>query len=854
MPFQSKAQARYLYAQHPDIAARWERHTPRKKRAKLPERVDKGVSQDFSAGLKMGRKAATMPTVSMHLHPKAPLALKAGALTGKRPKAVATGLGAGVAVPAVAVLHHRRKVTKATHWSDRIIGHHQARIAHHQAQIDRLSTFNRPKRKITKRLPGETKAQAVTRHQRQLGGLFTTAAAVPAILGVRSGIRGARLAEGAQKTAMATRQLQHGATAIGLGAIGSGISSAPVPKRLFTMPNPKRSKQPKIKTTGITSKRHRRRVVVLPNAALQSHRKGSKPAPGYDRSGVGKATRLSPGFDENSVRQQFRAKEQTRAGQTQRRQAKGFGGPGAKPHYNPSTAQRAASFARREDQAVSRAAKPFTRVPHAAPALRTHLAGGQVRDAAIALGAAGVGASYLHRHKVTKANDRERETAGALVGAGSARAGLVVGGQSAKAGLKVHRAKVGTSPVDEGVWARHKASHGVRGPLTSSVPNATKVKIMSSYPKSLPGWRTQRLLAHKNRPSVTAAALLAGGVAGAEAVHRRNAMQKRLSNRESSNLALTGVGTTLGGVGALGASRQVRQTTIARGLHHVAAGNPSAAIRTGVKGIKGAKALERTGAAGVGAGALAGGYALTRRKKVGKSNDMTDAWGVARPDLEVGKLDKPKQGKGREPTSKAFEIPKVPTGITKLPKMGAAAGRDVGSSFKAGLTGKPTVPRGPAGTSALRAGGAARAHPVATGAVLGGGVFGASTLKPRKPKQPAFGAMAKSVMAKSYAAPAMPTGFDRPAFEAVRTVDGQSDFVFSDPGMGEVDKNWDGSYYGSAPIRHQRAPGQGPGAGAAAFLGAAAGAGAPAAAAKIKTTAPKLKRATKAATATLRAR
>lgn len=293
MPFQSKAQARYLHARKPEGVdlSEWDRTTKKKKGgfAKLPERVDKGVSQQFSAGLKMGRKAATMPEVSMHLHPKAPLALKAGALTGKRPKAVAAGLGAGVAVPAVAVLHHRRKVTKATHWSDRIIGHHQARIAHHQAQIDRLSTFKRPTKKVTKRLPGETKTQAVTRHQRQLGGLFTTAAAVPAILGVRAGIRGAQMASGAEKAAMATRQLQHGATAIGLGAIGSGISAAPVPKRLFTTPSPKRAHKPRVKSTGITSKRHHRRVVVLPNAALQSHRKGAKPAPGYDRSGVGKA-------------------------------------------------------------------------------------------------------------------------------------------------------------------------------------------------------------------------------------------------------------------------------------------------------------------------------------------------------------------------------------------------------------------------------------------------------------------------------------------------------------------------------------------------------------------------------------
>lgn len=41
MPFQSKAQARYLYAQHPEIAARWEKHTPKKKQRGLPEHVSK---------------------------------------------------------------------------------------------------------------------------------------------------------------------------------------------------------------------------------------------------------------------------------------------------------------------------------------------------------------------------------------------------------------------------------------------------------------------------------------------------------------------------------------------------------------------------------------------------------------------------------------------------------------------------------------------------------------------------------------------------------------------------------------------------------------------------------------------
>lgn len=41
MPFKSKAQARYLYAMHPDVAAEFEKATPKKKRAKLPEKAKK---------------------------------------------------------------------------------------------------------------------------------------------------------------------------------------------------------------------------------------------------------------------------------------------------------------------------------------------------------------------------------------------------------------------------------------------------------------------------------------------------------------------------------------------------------------------------------------------------------------------------------------------------------------------------------------------------------------------------------------------------------------------------------------------------------------------------------------------
>lgn len=41
MPFQSRAQQRYLYAREPEIASRFARETPKGSYSKLPERVRK---------------------------------------------------------------------------------------------------------------------------------------------------------------------------------------------------------------------------------------------------------------------------------------------------------------------------------------------------------------------------------------------------------------------------------------------------------------------------------------------------------------------------------------------------------------------------------------------------------------------------------------------------------------------------------------------------------------------------------------------------------------------------------------------------------------------------------------------
>ena len=44
-PFKSKAQQRYLYSKHPDIAKRWEKETPNIKN--LPNKVKKSGKKRF---------------------------------------------------------------------------------------------------------------------------------------------------------------------------------------------------------------------------------------------------------------------------------------------------------------------------------------------------------------------------------------------------------------------------------------------------------------------------------------------------------------------------------------------------------------------------------------------------------------------------------------------------------------------------------------------------------------------------------------------------------------------------------------------------------------------------------------
>lgn len=49
MPFKSDAQRRYMYSQHPEIAKRWQKHTPKGK--DLPEHVKKSAHDAISSAL-----------------------------------------------------------------------------------------------------------------------------------------------------------------------------------------------------------------------------------------------------------------------------------------------------------------------------------------------------------------------------------------------------------------------------------------------------------------------------------------------------------------------------------------------------------------------------------------------------------------------------------------------------------------------------------------------------------------------------------------------------------------------------------------------------------------------------------
>lgn len=113
------------------------------------------------------------------------------------------------------------------------------------------------------------------------------------------------------------------------------------------------------------------------------------------------------------------------------------------------------------------------------------------------------GALYaLNRDKIAKAEKKD-VALGATAGAAGTYAASNVVGQSAKITLKERRARRGTSPREEKIWAEHTEKHG-KGQ-----------KAFAKYPKELPDWRGQRALAFKNNPKVAAGIMVAGTAAGA---------------------------------------------------------------------------------------------------------------------------------------------------------------------------------------------------------------------------------------------------------------------------------------------------------------------------------------------------
>lgn len=216
--------------------------------------------------------------------------------------------------------------------------------------------------------------------------------------------------------------------------------------------------------------------------------------------------------------------------------------------YIPTPEQLAAQKAKREAQAAgAQAAKDQaanTRVgakwkgKPLSQTWRAHVARGQVRNA-ITSGAlaAGTGTLIMVNNKQAKINksDRTRRNvntaAGAIGGAAAVDTLNTVGGQSAKALLKERRNRRGTSPNEDLIWSEHKRKSlgikpGQQIPGDSSIPQSAKAKTFRTYPKQLPDYKGQRLLAVKNTKAWTVGSLATGTVAGGLIARNRTKVNK----------------------------------------------------------------------------------------------------------------------------------------------------------------------------------------------------------------------------------------------------------------------------------------------------------------------------------------
>lgn len=202
---------------------------------------------------------------------------------------------------------------------------------------------------------------------------------------------------------------------------------------------------------------------------------------------------------------------------------------GGANYFQPSEQQVAASRARRAQQAEYKAGRPDRRVGGGkkVPWKVHHKAMGRIPKTVVPILAVGGGAGYLLHQRtkpdeqVAKMSPQKKEQTkdvalGATAGTAAGIGGVTLGGQAAKITLKNRRAKRGQSPREQKIWAQHVNTHGGRK------GKGNNWKAYSKYPKELPDWRGQRLLAFKNRPAVSIGLGLAGTAAGAKYGFDRN--------------------------------------------------------------------------------------------------------------------------------------------------------------------------------------------------------------------------------------------------------------------------------------------------------------------------------------------
>ena len=167
--------------------------------------------------------------------------------------------------------------------------------------------------------------------------------------------------------------------------------------------------------------------------------------------------------------------------------------------------------------------KPTTRQTHTVknPLITTPV----LANAAGAAALSGAAGGYVHQRRKTlaKADTRDKKAmaAGAVAGAAGVEAAHVTAGQAGKRVAARARAKRWDKKVHQPVWDAHRKKHGIDEKVTGKTSNAAKQRMYLSYPKELPGWKTQRAIAFKNKPAVYGGLLAAGAAGGAAVAGRK---------------------------------------------------------------------------------------------------------------------------------------------------------------------------------------------------------------------------------------------------------------------------------------------------------------------------------------------